>query len=91
VERPDPARTAEEEFVAQFKKLLLPYLSERTDASLLSHDKKDALKAHLTELVDRKLVENKIPIGGKLRQALLDSIFAGVSILDSVTKNPPPS
>jgi aspartyl-tRNA synthetase len=65
---------AAQEFVNQFQKQLIPYLTQKLDAKLFEEGEKEALKAKIIELVDERLVADKVPISEELRLQLLADI-----------------
>jgi aspartyl-tRNA synthetase len=65
---------AAQEFVDQFTKVLLPYLIQKIEPNLTEKGNEAALKSRIEELVDERLVADKVPIGRQLRIKLLNDI-----------------
>jgi aspartyl-tRNA synthetase len=66
---------AAQEFVAQFKKQLIPYLVQALDLKLYEKGQEEALKERIIQLVDERLTADKVPIGRHLRIRLLGDII----------------
>jgi aspartyl-tRNA synthetase len=73
-----------QEFVTQFKKVLIPYLVQALEPKYFEEGNKEALKARIIELVDERLTADKVPIGRQLRVKLLGDIVE--DMVDQPTK-----
>jgi pilus assembly protein CpaF len=63
------------EFVATFKRQLIPFVVHSVDPVLFEPENKEALKARIEDLVDEKLSSDKASLGSQLRTRLLDDVI----------------
>jgi aspartyl-tRNA synthetase len=73
-----------QEFISQFKKLLMPYLAVAIESKYFEEGNKEALKARVIELVDERLTADKVPIERELRLKLLKDVAE--EVVDQPTK-----
>jgi hypothetical protein len=74
----EDGETAAEKFVRQMKVALRPDLIRDVPDEFFQPGQESHLRRRVMEVVDLRLVRDKVPIGRQLRVALLESIMADI-------------
>ena len=67
-----------EEFIRQFKASLLIDLIREIPDELFRPGRVEELKARVIEIVDARLIRDKVPIGRQLRLRMIESLLADI-------------
>jgi hypothetical protein len=74
----DPAENAAEQFIHRYKEGLRPTFVKEIPDDLFQPGHEAELGKRIVQIVDARLVSDKVPIGRRLRLDLIDSIMTDI-------------